>query len=182
MPDPAALSRLLADRDLRLQPLREMHREPLRAACALDSSIWDIYVRNYSGAAFDRSFSQLVDGTGKAMFAILFGGTVVGMSGYLNIQPANRALEIGTTYLVPDMRGTGVNVRMKRLMIGQAFACGFDRIEFRVDTRNARSLAALDRLGAVREGVLRRHVVTWTGHVRDSAIYSILRGEWSAAR
>ncbi len=179
--DATALSRLLNDRELRLQPLVEAHREPLRSACATDPAIWDIYVRNYSGEAFDRSFSNLIDASGKSMLAVIVGGVVVGMSGYLNIHPAHRALEIGTTYLAPHVRGTGINARMKALMIGHAFACGFDRVEFRVDTRNARSQAALAKLGAVREGVLRRHVVTWTGHVRDSAIYSILRGEWPAA-
>lgn len=181
MADPGALSRLLTDRELRLQPLGEAHREPLRAACAADPDIWEIYVRDYSGAAFDRSFSNLIDEPGRAMLAVILDGTVVGMSGYLNVMAAHRALEIGTTYLTPAARGTGINARMKRLMLGRAFACGFDRVEFRVDTRNARSQAALARLGAVREGVLRRHVVTWTGYVRDSAIYSILRDEWQAA-
>lgn len=63
-------------------------------------------------------------------------------------------------------------------MIRRAVACGFRRIEFRVDSRNARSQAAMAKLGAVREGVLRADRVTWNGHVRDTVLFSILKDEW----
>jgi len=65
-------------------------------------------------------------------------------------------------------------------MIGHAFACGFRRIEFRIDDRNARSKAATARLGAHFEGLLRAERITWTGHVRDTALFSILKKEWTA--
>ena len=83
-------------------------------------------------------------------------------------------LEIGNTYYVPAMRGTGLNRVVKDLMIGRAIDCGFRRIEFRVDARNARSQAAMAKLGAVREGVIRAERITWTGHVRDTVLFSIL--------
>jgi RimJ/RimL family protein N-acetyltransferase len=76
------------------------------------------------------------------------------------------------------MRGTGFNRRVKGLMIGRAIDCGFRRIEFRVDRRNARSQAAMAKIGAVREGVIRAERITWTGHVRDTVLFSILAGEW----
>jgi RimJ/RimL family protein N-acetyltransferase len=79
---------------------------------------------------------------------------------------------------VPRVRGTGINARVKRLMIDRAIACGFHRIEFKVDTRNGRSMAAIAKLGAVNEGILRKNLVTWTGYRRDTAVYSILAEEW----
>jgi RimJ/RimL family protein N-acetyltransferase len=67
---------------------------------------------------------------------------------------------------------------MKKLMIDHAFACGFTRIEFRVDTRNKRSMAAVLKLGAKHEGTLRRNRITWTGYVRDTAVFGLLEEEW----
>jgi len=111
-------------------------------------------------------------------FAVLNDGEVVGTTSYIHPDPANGTVMIGGTYIAPSVRGTGFNRRMKHLMIDHAFACGFWRIEFTVDMRNARSLAAMEKLGAVREGVLRRNRVTWTGHIRDTALFSILADEW----
>jgi RimJ/RimL family protein N-acetyltransferase len=111
-------------------------------------------------------------------FAILQGDAVVGMSGFLGIDPERQVLEIGNTYYVPRLRGTGFNRRVKDLMMRRAVACGFRRIEFRVDSRNGRSQAALAKIGATREGVLRADRITWTGHVRDTVLFSILANEW----
>jgi RimJ/RimL family protein N-acetyltransferase len=104
---------------------------------------------------------------------------VVGLTCYIAPDPANHALEIGSTYIQPSVRATGLNGVMKRLMIGHAFACGFTRIELRVDTRNRRSMAAVRKLGAVHEGTLRKNRVTWTGYVRDTAIFGLLREDWT---
>ena len=87
-------------------------------------------------------------------------------------------MEIGGTYIEPSMRGTGFNDAMKTLMIDHAFASGFRRIEFRVDTRNQRSAAAVRKLGAQLDGTLRKNVVTWTGYVRDTYVFSIFKDEW----
>jgi RimJ/RimL family protein N-acetyltransferase len=100
------------------------------------------------------------------------------MSCYIAVEAPRGVLEIGNTYYVPDMRGSGLNHIVKDLMIGRAIECGFRRIEFRVDSRNARSQRAMAKLGAVREGVIRAERVTWTGHVRDTVLFSILAGEW----
>jgi RimJ/RimL family protein N-acetyltransferase len=64
------------------------------------------------------------------------------------------------------------------MMLARAFDCGIRRVEFRVDRRNARSQAAMKKLGAVREGVIRADRITWTGHVRDTVLFAILKGEW----
>ncbi len=102
------------------------------------------------------------------------------MSSFLRIDQRHRVLEIGFTYYRPALRGTGFNRRIKNMMIGRAIAFGFHRIEFRVDARNLRSQAAVAKLGATREGVLRADTITWTGHVRDTVIFSLLAGEWLA--
>ena len=100
------------------------------------------------------------------------------MSSFLGIDDSRQTLEIGGTYYRPKFRGTGFNRRAKDIMIARAFACGVRRVEFRVDIRNRRSQAAMKKLGAVREGVLRADRITWTGHVRDTVLFAILKDEW----
>lgn len=164
--------------DSQLEPLAEQHRVALKAACAEDREVWPIYAVSYDPEHFDDSFDRLVSRPDAHAFALFSGGELVGMSAYLNIDAARGVLEIGNTYYVPKMRGTGFNRRVKDLMIRRAVECGFRRIEFRVDARNGRSQAAMAKLGAVREGVIRAERITWTGHVRDTVLFSILANEW----
>jgi RimJ/RimL family protein N-acetyltransferase len=166
------------DGDLAIDPLAEEHREALKAACAEDRDIWAIYSVSYEPEHFDTSFDLLRSRPNWQAFAILLSREVVGMSAYIGIEPERGVLEIGNTYYVPRLRGTGFNRRVKNLMIGRAIDCGFRRIEFRVDARNARSQAAMAKIGGVREGVLRADRITWNGHVRDTVLFSILAEEW----
>ncbi len=174
----ADLGSWMSEGDLRLEPLAEHHRTDLKAACAEDREIWPIYAISYDPDHFDSSFDALLARPNGRAFAILLDGRLAGMSCYLGIEEARGVLEIGNTYYVPAERGTGLNRRVKDLMIGRAVECGFRRIEFRVDSRNMRSQAAMAKLGAVREGVIRAERITWTGHVRDTILFSILAGEW----
>ena len=167
-----------ADGDLRLEPISEDHRAALKAACAEDRDIWPIYSISYDPDHFDESFERLRTKPNSHAFALFVGAELVGMSAFLGIEAERGVLEIGNTYYVPKMRGTGFNRRVKDLMIGRAIRCGFRRIEFRVDARNARSQAAMTKLGAVREGVIRAERITWTGHVRDTVLFSILAEDW----
>jgi len=96
--------------------------------------------------------------------------------------PAHRRVELGSTFFHPDARGTEVNPASKRLLLEHAFASGIVRVEIITDAVNARSQAAIARLGAVREGVLRRHKVTWTGRVRDTVMYAITDADWPGVR
>jgi RimJ/RimL family protein N-acetyltransferase len=98
----------------------------------------------------------------------------------MNIDRANHGLEIGSTFLHPDARSGPVNPEAKRLMLNHAFENGAVRVEFRVDIRNARSQSAVLKLGAEKEGVLRANMITWTGHVRDTAVFSIIDSDWPA--
>ena len=177
--DAAALIALPADPPIHLEPLGEEHREGLRAACAADHDIWEIYPACMIGEHFDPAFEAILASPVRLPFASFAGGVLVGMTAYLHVDTPNRVVEIGGTYLAPDARGTGVNGRIKRLMIGHAVASGFERIEFRIDARNGRSCAAVEKLGATREGVMRRQRITWTGHVRDTVLYALLAGEWA---
>jgi RimJ/RimL family protein N-acetyltransferase len=174
------LGAAMADGAVRLEPLAEAHRPALKAACAEDRDIWEIYSISYDPDHFDESFDKLLARPHSCGFTIFSAGQPVGMSCYLGIEAERDVLEIGNTYYVPDMRGTGFNRIVKDLMLGRAFACGFRRIEFRVDARNGRSQAAMEKLGARREGVLREDRITWTGHVRDTVLFSILKSEWNA--
>jgi len=167
--------------DVRLEPLAEAHRPALKSACAEDEEIWAIYAISYDPDHFDASFDALLARPNGRGFAIFSNGALIGMSCYIGIEPERGVLEIGNTYYVPAMRGSGLNRIVKDLMIGRALDCGFRRIEFRVDSRNARSQAAMAKLGAVREGVIRAERITWTGHVRDTVLFSIRAREWRKA-
>jgi RimJ/RimL family protein N-acetyltransferase len=168
----------LADAELALEPLTETHRDALRAACAADADIWNIYASNFGPPDFDGTFNALIEHVHRMPYAIMVDGEVAGMTAFLRPDWSAQTVEIGNTYLAPAHRGTGLNSRVKALQISHAFATGIRRVEFRVDERNGRSQAAVLKLGAVKEGVLRAERVTWTGHVRDTGLFSLLADEW----
>ena len=170
----------LTSERLMLLPLGAEHREALRAACALDGDIWQIYPVSYAPDQFDASFDALLASANRLPFAIFQDDRLIGMTAYLRIEEAAQTLEIGNSYIVPTYRGTGINGAMKGLMIDHAFAAGFRRIEFRVDVRNARSQAAVRKIGAVQEGLLRAERITWNGHVRDTCLFGLLAQDWAA--
>ena len=156
----------------------EEHRVALGEACAEDGDIWTIYANNFGPEGFDDSIDFYRSNPANRTFVLFNGKELAGMSSFLGIDPDRRVLEIGGTYYRPHLRGTGFNRRVKEMMLGRAFDCGFRRVEFRVDSRNARSQAAMAKLGATREGVIRADRITWNGHVRDTMLFSILAEEW----
>jgi RimJ/RimL family protein N-acetyltransferase len=161
-------------------PLAEEHREGLRACCDPDDPVWEVYPYNMSGAAFDPLFDAARAIPARVTLVVLVDGVVRGTTSYMAIAPDRQGLEIGGTLMAQDARGSGLNGRVKKLLLDRAFAAGFRRVEFRVDERNARSQAAVLKLGATKEGVARSDRVTWTGHVRDTGVFSILADEWSS--
>lgn len=167
----------MADGDLRLEPFAPAWREGLRAACAADPAIWAIYPSDWAGD-FDAGFDAVLASDLRWPFVLLLDGEVVGMSGYLNYSEQRQTVEVGGTYIIPALRGTPFNRRVKNLLLNRAFGCGIRRVEFRIDERNPRSQAAVVKLGATKEGVLRAERVTWTGDVRDTGLFSILAEEW----
>jgi N-acetyltransferase len=177
---------VLEDEFVRLEPLTEAHREGLRAACAADQRVWsELYPFSMLDEHFDPSFERLIGyrdaGTWQPR-AVITGGEVVGMSSYLRIDLDNDALEIGGTYYRPEVRSGLVNPAAKRLLMTHAFGQGARRVQYCVDAINARSRAAVLKLGAVQEGIIRHDRVTWTGRLRDTVVFSILADEWPAAR
>ncbi len=165
----------------RAELFEERHREGLRAACAEDKDIWQLYANNFGPEGFDESIDYYRSSKRNRTFVLFDGNELAGMSSYLGIDPYRGVLEIGGTYYRPKLRGTGFNRRVKDMMLQRAFDCGMRRVEFRVDKRNERSQAAMKKLGAVREGVMRADRITWTGHVRDTVLFAILKDEWQAA-
>ena len=162
----------------RAEPFSEDHRAALKAACAEDGEIWQIYANNFGPDGFDQSVETYTSNPRNRMFVLFEGDELAGMSSFLGIDEGRQCLEIGGTYYRPKFRGTGFNRRVKDMMLARAFECGIRRVEFRVDRRNARSQAAMKKLGAVREGVLRADRITWTGHVRDTVLFAILKDEY----
>ena len=156
----------------------EEHRAPLKAACAEDGEIWEIYANNFGPGGFDESIDRYVSNPNNRSFVLFEDGELAGMSSFLGIDLGRQVLEIGGTYYRPRFRGTGFNRRVKSMMLERAFECGIRRVEFRVDRRNARSQSAMKKLGAVREGIMRADRITWTGHVRDTVLFAVLKGEW----
>ena len=162
----------------RAELFSEQYREPLKDACAEDGEIWQIYANNFGPDGFDDSIALYRSTPRNRTFVLFEGDKLAGMSSFLGIDEGRGVLEIGGTYYRPGLRGTGYNRRVKDMMLRRAFDCGFRRVEFRVDERNKRSQAAMAKLGGVREGVMRADRITWTGHVRDTVLFSILREEW----
>lgn len=121
--------------------------------------------------------------TGLTFVARRPGGPVIGSSSYLNVDGPNRRLEIGATWFSASVRRTAVNTEAKLLMLTHAFdALGCVAVEFRTHFMNTTSRAAIERLGAKRDGVLRSHMLLPDGSRRDTVVYSILDVEWPAVR
>lgn len=177
---------VLESRFVRLEPMAERHREQLREACNADQEVWtQLYPFSWAGDEFEPTWDKLMAdqaGGGTQPYAVLAGGEVVGLTTFYAIDAANDVLEVGGTYYRPEVRGGPVNPAAKRLLMGHAFDSGVRRVVYRVDAINARSRAAVLKLGATQEGILRRDRVTWTGRIRDTVIFSILAEEWPAVR
>jgi RimJ/RimL family protein N-acetyltransferase len=174
----AQLAAPMVDGELAVVPLAEEHRAGFRAICEAGDPVWEVYPYNLLGDNFDPLFDAALATPGRMAFAVLVDGVFRGTTSFLAINADRQGLEIGGTFLAQAVRGKGLNTRVKDLLLDRVFAAGFRRVEFRVDQRNARSQAAVLKLGAVREGVLRAERITWNGHVRDTVVFSILAHEW----
>lgn len=178
--------RTLENRHVRLEPMAPAHREDLRAACDADPATWiDLYPHSMAGEHFDPTWTRMmrdVEAGRTIAFAVVVQGRCRGVTCYSGIDAANGVVEIGGTYYDPARRGVAVNPAAKRLLLGHAFASQARRVVFRVDAINARSRAAVSKLGAVQEAILRQDRVCWTGRIRDTVIFSVLADEWPGLR
>ena len=174
---------------VRLEPPAEKHLADLLAASQHDE-IWEYLpfgpyrMIDEWRAAIQRWREQA--GQGSSMSFVIVRRSderAVGMTAYLDIQPKNRALEIGGTWLAPEVQRTAINTECKYLLLRHAFeTLGCVRVQLKTDARNLRSQRAIERLGAVKEGVLRKHMLTRGGYQRDTVIYSIVDSEWRSVK
>jgi RimJ/RimL family protein N-acetyltransferase len=170
---------------VRLEPLSDAHIPELFRA-GNDASIWQYmcYGKIQTEAQMGEWVHKLLEAqdTGTDLpFAVIHLETkqVIGSTRYLEIQPHNRSLEIGGTWYTPTYQRTTVNTECKYLLLRHAFEVyGCVRIQFKADVRNLRSQRALQRIGAIKEGILRNHMILPDGTIRSSVFYSILDSEW----
>jgi RimJ/RimL family protein N-acetyltransferase len=171
---------------VRLEPLVEAHREGLRAAGDAPE-IWTHIPYEARGAGFDRWFDLALEASGKGAEAVWAvrgpDAVLVGSTRYMNIDERNNRLEIGSTWYAPRVWGGRVNPACKLMLMRYAFeGLGVNRVEYKTDNLNARSQAAIAKLGAVREGVFRHHVIRRDRTLRDSVYFSVIAPEWPAVR
>jgi RimJ/RimL family protein N-acetyltransferase len=174
---------------VRLEPLERRHAPGLFEA-GRDPSVWRyMTIPPFEAVADAEAFveSAVAEETaGRQLpFATIDAQTdrVVGSTRYLDIQPAHRSIEIGFTWLSPEAQRTAINTEAKLLLLGHAFeSLGAQRVCLKTDRENVRSQEAIARIGGVREGTLRAHMILWSGRVRDTVYFSILDAEWPSVK
>ena len=176
---------VLAGEHARLEPLDAKHAGGL-FAIGQDEKIWRYLLRPKlesvaDALGFIEDALRLADTGSQLPFAVIDqkNNQVAGSTRYLDIRPNDRAIEIGSTWLGRNFQRTAINTECKYLLLRHAFEeLGAVRVTLKTDGRNEQSQRAIERLGAVREGVLRKHMMLWDGYIRDTVYYSILESEW----
>lgn len=168
-----------------------LHLEPLTLAQA--PALWRLaepeiftwfleWPRDGSYEAFEEWVrTKALEAPASLGFAMVLAATgePVGMTGYLDIRPQHLGLEIGRTWIARARQGSRINPESKYLLLRHAFeSLGAARVQFKTDSRNVHSQRAIEKLGAVREGVLRQYQMRSDGTLRDTVMYSIVRDQW----
>lgn len=178
----------LANEFVQLEPLSGSHHDDLVSAV----SVGDLWRTWYTHVPSPDMMAESIDrrlelhaARKMVPWAVIDAhtGHAVGMTSYLNVEPNNRRLEIGSTWLGIHAQGTKINAATKLLLLSRAFDvldCG--AVEFRAHWHNRQSRSAIEKLGAKQDGVLRNHTVFENGTVRDTVVYSIIDGEWPTVR
>ena len=176
----------LVGKHVRMEPMTEEHIAGL-AEIGVGQPFWDFMLYGSINTVDDMRnwvldiLSRAGRGTDLPFVAVhLESGRVAGATRYLNIMPNDRGLEIGGTWYGPEFQRTIVNTECKYLLLRHAFeTLGCIRVQLKTDLRNERSQRAIGRIGAVKEGVLRNHMILPDGRIRHSVFYSILDTEWT---
>ena len=177
----------LENRFVRLEPLTAGLEGEMRAVLDCDAASWDIMVAAAYGPYFEgwwgSALKAMAQGT-RIAWAVRRreDGAIVGTTSLYEIKPDYRRCEIGSTFYRPEARGGPVNPSCKRLLLGHAFDSGAVRVEILTDAINPGSQAAIRKLGARDEGVLRKHKITFRGRIRDTAQFAILDADWPEVR
>lgn len=179
----------LTGRYVRLEPMTEAHI-PALAEIGVRQAFWDFMLYGQMNTEADIAnwvrdiLGRAGKGTDLPFVAVqLASGRVAGATRYLNMLPRDRGLEVGGTWYGLDFQRTVVNTECKYLLLQYAFeTLGCIRVQLKTDLRNERSQQAIERLGAVKEGVLRNHLILPDGRIRHSVFYSILDTEWAGVK
>jgi RimJ/RimL family protein N-acetyltransferase len=172
---------------VRLEPLEERHREPLRIA-GNDADLWVFANVNLNNTNFDSWIDHRlseVANTNDLTWAVFdkASNSFVGSTSYLAVFLAHKRLEIGWTWYAKRVWAGAVNPSCKYLLMRHGFeTLGLNRIELKADARNSRSCKAMERFGAKFEGIHRSHMVRPDGKLRDTAWFSVIREEWPGVR
>jgi len=180
---------VLEGEHVRLEPLEARHARELFAA-AQDDALWRYMPVPRPASVLDVEQmiqeAHLAERRGEALPFVIVDRTwerAIGSTRFLDFRGVHRGVEIGWTWLGPSFQHTAANTEAKLLLLRHAFEeMEMLRVQLKTDLRNLESQRAIERLGAVKEGVLRRHQVCWDGHVRDTVLYSITDQEWPALR
>lgn len=177
----------LIGRHVTLRPFVEADM-PALVDAAREGALWNIFYANVSMMKTPERWLAAAVKERDVGRALLFTvetpeGAIVGTTRYMRMAPLHRRLEIGGTFYATRVQRTGVNTEAKRMLLTHAFdVMECQAIQIRTDALNKRSQAAIERLGAKQDGVLRGHQVMADGRVRDTVVYSILRHEWPGVR
>lgn len=177
----------LTGRHVTLRPFVEADL-PALVEAAREGDLWDIFYANVSMMKAPERWLAAALKERDVGRALIFtvetpGGEIVGTTRYMRIAAQHRRLEIGGTFYATRVQRTGVNTEAKRMLLTHAFeVMEAQAVQIRTDALNKRSQAAIERLGAKKDGVLRGHQVMADGRIRDSVVYSIIDREWPGVR
>lgn len=172
----------------KLVPMREEHIDALYEAGNYPDiwtyMPWEMTEREHMVNWVRKALTEQEKGTELAWVVIdQESGEIVGSTRYLNIVAGHRQLEIGSTWYTPAVQRTRINTECKYLLLRHAFeTLDFVRVQIKTDARNERSQAAIRRLGASYEGILRKSMILPDGYIRDTAYFSIIPEEWPAVK
>ncbi len=179
---------VLRDRGIRLEPLAVDHENGLKAAAA-DGELWRLRVTSVPEPGNTRAYIETAlkmrEQGHRFAFAVIdeATGTVLGSTSFHDILPEVKRVEIGYTWYAQRVQRSHVNTTCKLLMMGHAFdTLGCHVVGWRTDNFNFASQAAIERLGARKDGVIRGHALRRDGTIRDTVMYSMRAGEWPEAR
>lgn len=177
---------VLSGRVVRLEPLEARHAQGLFEAAEPGLFVHTPQApKEWSLAGFEADVKRVSGLPGVVAFAMVeaAAGRVIGRTTYMDIQPESRGLEIGRTWIARAHQGTAVNPEAKYLMLRHAFErLGAIRVQFTTGASNLHSQRAIAKLGAVREGVLRKNRILPDGRTRDTVVYSIVEEEWAGVK
>lgn len=171
-----------------LEPLAPEHLQEIQLAAA-DGELWQLFFTSVPAPEKTADWLKLALQMQESATALPFvvrdlsTGKIVGTTRFCNIDSKNQRLEIGYTWYSQSVQRSGINTECKLMLLSHAFeTLGCIAVEFRTDWFNKRSQAAIERLGAKRDGVLRNHMVQADGRIRDTVVYSIIQNEWPGVK